>query len=232
MVLLGLASGFTAGAAYALAPRRAEHRLANLKLGELIPTAIPPWRFGSDEGVVVARPEEAYATDGYDQVVARTYDALGLPSVMLLIAYGSTQGATLQLHRPETCYPAQGFRLSDFSAPDLEFLSASPVQTRRFTAVRDNRVERLIYWTRIAESFPRNTAGEYRAILGSVLRGTIPDGVLVRISTITPDIAAADKALAAFASGLIVSASTAGRQILLGDSIAAEIGETGAARRG
>ena len=232
MVLIGLASGLTATTAYALKPRREEHRLIRTRLEDLIPTSVGPWSYGSAEGVVVARAEEALPTEGYDQLIDRTYDAPGRPRIMLLVAYGSTQGATLQLHRPETCYPAQGFGLSNFSEPDLNFASSRPVPARRFTATRDERVERLVYWTRIANSFPRNTAGEYRAILGSVLSGVVPDGILVRISTITPDTAAADEALDQFANELVRRTSPAGRQILLGDTIAAEIGGMAAAVTG
>lgn len=232
MVVLGLMSGLTATAAFALKPRREEHRLIKTKLRDLIPKKIGPWRYGSADGVVVARPDEELPTEGYDQLVGRTYEAPGRPMVMLLVAYGSTQGATLQLHRPETCYPAQGFGLSNFSEPDLGFASGRPVHARRFTAARDERIERLIYWTRIADSFPRNTAGEYRAILASVLSGVVPDGILVRLSTIMPDPVAADEALDQFANELIRATSPAGRQILLGDSIASEIAGMDAIRKG
>ena len=232
MVLIGMASGLTATSAYALKPRREEHRLITAKLEDLIPKSVGPWRYGSADGIVVARPEDALPTQGYDQLVARTYESPERPKIMLLVAYGSTQGATLQLHRPETCYPGQGFGLSDFSEPDFNFAPGQPVHARRFTASRDQRVERLIYWTRIANSFPRNTAGEYRAILGSVLRGVVPDGILVRVSTITPDIRQADQALEQFTAQLIRGTSSAGQQLLVGDSIAAEIAAAGAARRG
>ncbi|MFT4027242.1 MAG: EpsI family protein [Novosphingobium sp.] len=94
-------------------PRRPEHRRAREKLGDLIPDTVGPWRFENSNGIVVAR--EDGPVDGYDQLVSRKYRAAGLPEVMLLAAYGSTQGGMLQLHRPETCYPAQGFALSDFS---------------------------------------------------------------------------------------------------------------------
>ena len=70
--------------------------------------------------------------------------------------------------------------------------------------------------SRIADRFPRNTAGEYAAILASVLRGVIPDGVLVRISTIGTDIAASDSGLADFTAMMAGSLAPAGRRILLG----------------
>ena len=203
--------------AYAAQPRRAEHGLAGVQLGELIPRTLGPWRFVSRDGIVVARADEAQPADGYDQVLSRTYAAPGLPAIMLLIAYGSTQGGSLQLHRPETCYPAQGFRLSNFAEPDLALGGPRPVAARRFTATRDERVERLVYWSRIADRFPRNTAGEYAAILASVLRGVIPEGVLVRASTIGTDIAASDAGLARFTTALAGSLAPAGRKILLGN---------------
>jgi EpsI family protein len=202
-----------------------------MKLGDIVPPRIGRWSHGDKQSVIVARADDAFPAAGSDQLVARSYRSADAPTVMLLIAYGSTQGATLQLHRPETCYPGQGFRLSDFSEPALA-LGGGRIQARRFTATRDQRVERLIYWTRIANSFPRNTAGEYAAILGSVVSGMVPDGVLVRLSTLTPDIAQADAALDRFAAELVRSVSPLGRRVLLGAAIAGEIGETAEARRG
>jgi len=215
--LIGGAMAAAAAVAYAAQPRRAEHRLAGVQLGELIPREIGPWRFVSRDGIVIARADEAQPSEGYDQVLTRNYTAPGLPAIMLLIAYGSTQGGSLQLHRPETCYPGQGFRLTEFAEPDLALGGPRPVPARQFTAIRDERVERLVYWTRIANRFPRNTAGEYAAILTSVLSGVIPDGVLVRVSTIGTDIAASDTGLADFTVAMAGSLAPAGRRILLGN---------------
>jgi EpsI family protein len=188
---------------------------------------VGPWKFENNDGIVVAR--EDGPVDGYDQLVSRKYQAAGLPEVMLLVAYGSTQGGTLQVHRPETCYPAQGFALSDFSEVALHPAPAFAIEGRRFTAVRDERVERLIYWTRIADSFPQNTAQEYRAILGSLFSGVVPDGILVRLSTIGTDIAESDRALERFFSALIESAKLA-QPILIGGSMASAIDRADAVR--
>ena len=225
---VGGAFAVTAATAYVATPRRAEHRLAKVKLAKLIPLQIGAWCYATNDGVVV--PSQEGPVDGYDQVLTRVYDADGLPSIMLLIAYGSTQGGSLQLHRPETCYPGQGFKLSGFSELALHPSAGEQVAARTFTATRDERIERLVYWTRIAESFPRNTAEEYRAIVGSVLRGVVPDGILVRVSTIGSDIARSDQALAAFAAALIDS-PVAARPILVGNLMAAAIARTDAARR-
>jgi EpsI family protein len=215
-VIVGGAMAFTAVGAYAATPRRAEHRLAKQKLGSLIATQVGPWRYTSPAGVIVAREDEGEPVDGYDQVLTRVYDAPGLPSIMLLLAYGSTQGGSLQLHRPETCYPGQGFKLSDFSELNYAFLPGQEVHARRFTASRDDRIERIVYWTRISRTFPRNTAEEYAAIFGGVFNGVIPDGLLVRISTLGGDIAESDAAISQFAHDMVQSASAPGRTILLG----------------
>jgi EpsI family protein len=214
-LLVGGAMTLTAGGAFAVQPRRSEHRLARRKLGSLIATTIGPWTITTPAGVVVAS-EESENTDGYDQLLTRVYRAPELPTVMLLIAYGSTQGGSLQLHRPETCYPGQGFRIGGFEEIDFGFLSGQPVHARRITARRDDRIERMVYWTRIANSFPRNTAEEYRAIISSVLRGVVPDGILVRISTIGANVDQSDLALNQFAREMVATAAPLGREILLG----------------
>ncbi len=213
--VVGGAMTLTAAGAFAATPRREERRLARRKLGELVPRSIGPWNITTPVGIVTAS-EESENKDGYDQLLTRVYQAPGLPTMMLLIAYGSTQGGTLQLHRPETCYPGQGFRINQFEDADFRFPGDREVHARRFTAERDERVERLVYWTRIARDFPRNTAEEYGAIIHSVLRGVVPDGVLVRISTVGVDIGNVDAALDRFAYSMMNATSPVGRQVLVG----------------
>ncbi len=207
-LLIGAALALTSGAAYAAAPRRAENRLASQKLGNVVPLQIGPWHFATADGVVVPSEDEGAPQDGYDQVLTRTYASADNPLVMLLLAYGSTQGGSLQLHRPETCYPGQGFKLSQFRDHQLRLVGAPRVSGRSFTARRDDRAERVLYWTRISNAFPRTTAQEYRAILTSIMSGVIPDGILVRLSTFEPDPGLADAALARFAE-LMVGATSA-----------------------
>lgn len=217
-MMIGGAMALTAAAAHELRPRSVDAADA-IKIGPLIPSTIGPWRFVGSDGMVIARPEEEEdgPADGYDQLVTRVYAAQGLPTVMLLLAYGGAQGGGLQLHRPETCYPGQGFALSKHEDLDLRFGTQSPqVHARRFTATRDERIERLIYWTRIAAQFPRNTAEEYAAILRSALTGSVADGLLVRMSTIGPDIKGSDRALDRFAHELLAATPPAARRMLIG----------------
>lgn len=231
-VMIGGAMLATGAATFAATPRRSEHRLANVKLGTLISKEIGPWRYTSPAGVVVASEDpDGAPKDGYDQLVTRVYEATGLPTIMLLLAYGSTQGGSLRLHRPETCYPGQGFRLSEFGDTSFSFAGGSVVPARRFSATREDRVERLLYWTRISRSFPLNTLAEYGAIVSSVVRGVVPDGILVRVSTVGAGTTADDGVLHQFVDAMVATASPQGRIVLLGDTIAQEIAEMAAARK-
>jgi EpsI family protein len=217
--LSGLACAGASGAALTLTPKRGENRLLRTSLANLVPANIPPWHFGkSGDGVVVARPDETLPPEEYDQLVGRTYTTSrdDLPPVMLLVAYGSTQGSTLRLHRPETCYPAQGFRTSDVADTVLALGGRERIAARRLTETRDERVERILYWTRIGNEFPTSTLTEYSAILRSVLKGVVPDGVLVRISTILEDTSAADRAIDLFLNSLSAASRDEGQAVLFG----------------
>ena len=214
--LIGTTLAVTAATAYAATPRRSENRLSKQRLGTVVPLQIGDWRFATAEGVILPREDEAAPADGYDQVLTRIYESTKAPSVMLLLAYGSTQGGSLQLHRPETCYPGQGFKLSQFQDRELRLAGAPAIEGRCFTAQRDDRTERILYWTRISNAFPRNTAQEYQAILTSIMSGVIPDGILVRLSTLEPDTGRADTALSSFADILVTNTPNPGREILIG----------------
>lgn len=215
---VGSVMALAAVGSYVAQPKRIENRLGKQKLGSLIPQRIGPWQFAGSAGIVNA--QEDVPVDGYDQVLTRVYSAPGMPDVMLLMAYGGAQGGGLQLHRPETCYPGQGFKLSDFAEWQVQLGAGQAFDSRAFTATRDERIERLAYWTRIADSFPLNTTQEYRAIFSSLLAGLVPDGILVRVSAIGADIPASDRALKAFQSALVQEA-VAARPVLLGTIMAA-----------
>jgi EpsI family protein len=219
--LIGTAAAATSAAASMAVPRRPAEAVPQQLLETMIPKAIGDWQYSTSSGVVASA--ETDDAGFYDDLLKRVYRAPGQPPIMLLIAYGRTQGGNMQLHRPETCYPGQGFTLTDPQARELHFAGDNIINARSFTATLDQRIERLIYWTRIGERFPRNSAQEYMAIFASVVRRTVPDGVLVRVSSIGQDTKRSDKAVDAFAHDLVRYSGSDARRLLLGDGMTAAI---------
>src|SRR5262245_18844923 len=107
VVLGSLFAGLSA-ASMALLPRGATAPLPRGELETWMPAAVGPYSVYNSADVVLP-PADQLADRNYDNVVTRIYTAPSRPTVMLLLAYSSTQDGTLQVHRPEFCYQANGF---------------------------------------------------------------------------------------------------------------------------
>jgi EpsI family protein len=224
-----VAGGFiaVAAAAFAVTPRRHEQTLGRSRLDDMIPSRIGPWSRAPDGGLIL--PDADQPSDVYDQVLARSYVAGDLPPMMLLVAYGAAQSGLMKVHRPEICYTSSGFAISADRAIDLPLVGGGPIAARSFLATREDRSEQVLYWTRISNAFPRDLAGQRLVMLELGLRGIIPDGVLVRCSTLGADIAKGEKGLLAFVDALIANAGPAGRGLLVGKARSTAPDEKGAA---
>lgn len=110
---------------------------------------------------------------------------------MLVIAYGNDQlGSVLQAHRPEACFKAQGFTLSAQHDAELGLEGGQPLKVRRLVAQLNARTEPITYWMAVGDR--PTLPGLHRKLtqLRYGLRGQIPDGVLIRISSLSQDPAA------------------------------------------
>lgn len=216
-VLIGGGLLLTAGATAARLPREEINFLGTGKLEALIPTRIGRWSFASESGIVVP-PEDQMVQQLYAQLVTRVYTGSGLATIMLLVAQGGGQTGVLQVHRPEVCYPAGGFSLSERRVFDVA-LPRGPLPTNAFTAVADARVEQLLYWTRVGNDLPASWLAQRWSVARANLEGYIPDAVLVRLSTITPDRDAAFADLAQFGRDLLEATTPATRRFLVGPAL-------------
>ncbi len=218
-IIIGGAMAATAGVAWARAPRK---RIASIPRGGLekvVPERIGPWHNEPASGIVLP-PPDALAKLLYDQQLSRSYVADNELPVMLVAAYGSSQGGALQVHRPEICYPASGFRLSDTQLHPLEIRPGDVLPARFFTARSDTRTEQVLYWTRIGDVMPTGWTAQRMAIMQSNLRGEIPDGLLLRLSTIHTNEAIAIRVLERFAREMLATAGPENRVKLLGRNYA------------
>ena len=135
-------------------------------------------------------PEGFYQPDAlsakvYSQEVGRGYTDGQGNIVMLLVAYGPVQNYRLKSHRPEICYTANGFRISDKTQSAINYRDgAGPIKMTRMIAQRESRLEPLSYWMRIGNDISNGVVDAQLSRLKYGLRGVIPDGALIRVSTI------------------------------------------------
>ena len=191
-----------------------EPNTGGTSLDELIPNRIGAWRQSRWEEVMI--PTGEAPNDDYDDVLTRYYSDGTGSMIMLLAAFGNAQTGNAQIHRPEACYPAAGFSLSNART----FLLPSPeppkVQARALTAAAPGRIEQVLYWSRIGDDFPTSSARQRWSAFRQSLSGTAPQGVLIRISTISADRKSAFEELIAFAAALLASPAPGLRRLLTG----------------
>jgi EpsI family protein len=207
----------TAGAIVAQI-RKPTEKIASIRPGQLeriVPLTIGPWHYQSASGIVLP-PPDALAQMLYDQQLSRAYGSSSDLPVMLVMAYGSGQNGALQVHRPEICYPASGYRLTRTEHYDLPLANGKKLPARTFTAESDTRVEQVLYWSRIADFLPTGWTDQRIAIMRENLAGYIPDGLLVRVSIASDDRDAAMAALERFCRTLLAVAGAVGRHQLVG----------------
>ena len=218
-LLLGAGFASCAGVAAAITPRRHEQTLGKTRLGDVIPQTAGPWgNVAGSQGVIV--PEDAAPDSFYDQVLTRVFAAPNQPEIMLLIAYGAAQSGMMKVHRPEVCYTSAGFSIHFDEATTVNLGGPSHVAAKTFQARREDRNEQVLYWTRIGDVFPRSLDEQRLISLELGLRGIIPDGVLMRISTPGEQWARGSVAMHQFASALFTSAPPLGKALLGGPSLA------------
>jgi EpsI family protein len=182
-LLLGGVLMAATGVTFALDPRKHVSYLGSAKLDNLVPEAIGDWRFVASSGLVLP-PKDQLRESIYSQLLTRVYQRDNGDAVMLLIAYSAAQDGVIQVHRPETCYPASGYRLIRNKAHEVPIDNPVHPQGRFIIADNNIRREQMVYWTRLGRYFPVRWADQRLAVARENLAGRIPDGVLVRISTV------------------------------------------------
>ena len=164
---------------------------ASLNLEQVIPRQFGSWKLLPEVSPVVPADPEGYVEPDpnsariYSQEVGRSYTDGDGNIVMLLVAYGPVQNYRLKAHRPEICYTAQGFRVSEKTIAELSYRNdVRPIEMTRLTAEREARFEPISYWMRVGNDISNGVIERQIIRLKYGLRGIIPDGALIRVSTI------------------------------------------------
>jgi EpsI family protein len=189
---------------------------ASVPLEQLFPAQFGPWRLDPAAAALI-RPafEQAKQLQTYDQVLERTYMDDAGRRVMLSVAYGRQQSVGLQMHRPEVCYKAGGFKVQGLTHGELS-LGGHELAVTRLLASMDGRSEPITYWRLLGDDVVADETHFRLKQLTMGAVGTIPDGMLVRVSTIDEDAPSAYKLQAAFVQAMAQSLNEAQRKRVLG----------------
>ena len=196
---------------------------ASLNLEQVIPQKFGQWTISPGIGVVTPTEEpdfiepDANSSRIYAKELGRGYTDPYGNLVMLLVAYGPVQNHRLKAHRPEFCYAANGFLVSQKSNAEIAYSKgAQSLQLTRLITQRDKRFEPVSYWLRTGDEVATGIVDQQIIRLKYGLRGIIPDGALVRVSTIGVSAEASFKLQDQFIRELLTAVSPETRKFLIG----------------
>jgi EpsI family protein len=190
------------------------------KLSEIVPLSFGDWAIDRTVIPVPPSPDLQQVLDAtYDETLARTYRNGAGQRVMLSLAYGRNQHKGMNTHRPEVCYPAQGFQVVQDSVPVQLHFGERVFTATRTVAELGPRHEPITYWLMVGERITSFGYAQRAVSIGYGLRGILPDGVLVRVSSIDRDRAAAFALQERFIADLLAAVEPAELPRLLGSVV-------------
>ena len=177
----------------------------DLNLDKIIQKEFDGWKVDSSAVNQIVNVEIKDSLEKiYNQTLSRTYiNHLG-SRVMLSIAYGGIQQTDMHAHRPEICYSAGGFEISNMHKTNI----ATPIgqiPAMQLVARQGSRIEPITYWIRIGNTLTRGWVEQKLSTIFYGLKGELQDGILVRVSSISNNEQEAYRIQQKFLSALLKS---------------------------
>lgn len=199
-----------------LTSRQGADKGPEISLEAMIPERFGEWRLdGAIVSLAVSPVNEALLEKIYSETLTRNYINERGERIMLSIAYGGRQSTTMQVHRPEMCYPAQGFEIRDLSQDFIDF-SGNKLPVMKLVATQGRRIEPITYWVMIGDAAVRGGLEQSLARVKYGLSGKIPYGMVIRVSTISADEPHSYRVEEQFVRDMLGAMPTAYRKILTG----------------
>jgi EpsI family protein len=217
----------TAALAYAIAPTR-QVSPDSVALERMIPKRFGEW---VEQGATVEQVSPQIGqVDGenggragrplYDQVLMRTYRRQSDGEmVMLALAYGRRQVQEFKIHRPELCYYSQGYDVRFVGRSHVLLGPRFGVDSNLLLARNRARYEPVTYWIRVGDRISLSAWETRWLIFKDGISGSVPDGILVRASSVIQtdaDSASAFRVQKIFFADLYNSLSPAARTAIAG----------------
>ncbi len=217
-LLIGLTLFVAAAGGFALKPtRHIADQGPKIDLSTLVPQQFADWKIDETIVPLLADPKQtAMINKIYNQTLSRTYVNSRGVRIMLSIAYGGDQSDSMQVHKPEVCYPAQGFQVLKLVTGMFD-TGFGHIPVKRLLATQGTRVEPIIYWLTIGDTVAVNSLKWKLAQMKYGLTGKVPDGMLFRVSSLG-DEAAAYPVQEEFIRVLLKTLSPENRKRLIGSA--------------
>ncbi len=172
-------------------------------LENLFPKQFGDWRVDAQMPMIQPEPDVQVRLQAlYSRLLTRTYVNSADQRIMLSVAYGGDQSDANRAHRPEICYPAQGFNILSNQLDLLRLPGGGSLPVRRLLAVTGSRIEPITYWIVVGESVALSAMDQKLAQIRYGVRGLIADGMLVRVSSLDADMAHGHSVQAGFIDDL------------------------------
>lgn len=218
-IFLGILMVSSGALTKALTPtKKIADQQERIDLEIMIPVEFGDWRV--DKSIIplqVDAETQAMLDKIYNQTLSRTYvNSIG-ERIMLSVAYGGDQSDNLAVHKPEVCYYAQGFEIMKTYADEL-LTQYGKLPIKRLLAVKGYRNEPITYWVTVGNKAVLPGIDEKLQQLKYGLTGNVPDGMLVRVSSISSDKDKAYQLQTIFIQDLLSSVNTGERIRLIGVS--------------
>ena len=219
-IALGFLAGMsaTAGlAAWARPTIRDSDSRPQFKLDSVVPEKFGDWQVDRSLPVVLPPPDQqALLNKIYNQTLGRTYINSKGYRIMLSLAYGGDQSDGLTVHIPEVCYVGQGFRLEKAVDGRLA-VGGITIPVRRLVTTLGPRNEPITYWVTIGDEATISTWGRRLVAMRYGMRRRIPDGLLVRVSSIDREEQPAYGVHEQFIAAMLQAVAPGDRMLLIGN---------------
>lgn len=188
-----------------------------IELETMIPKQFGNWRVDETIMPMSASPDQEEALKKiYSQILTRTYiNSLG-QRIMLSVVYGDGIDRQLDIHRPEICYPAQGFSVSQYTDHVINTLTGE-LSLRRLVATNGPRVEPISYWIKAGDKAVSSSFERKLQKIKKGLTGGIDSGMLARVSSIGNDQTLAYQEQEIFINAMLQAMPEEQRKQLIGE---------------
>lgn len=153
----------------------------------VLPKTFATWTVDVNQPISVPSPElESMLKSLYSQNISRTYVNRDGDVIMLATAYTRVQTDRTRVHRPEVCYPSQGFQIISQYDDELK-VAGRALPLRRMVTRKQERIEYVSYWVLIGDFAVTSTKDEKIKQIKYGVRQEIPDNLLFRVSSVGSD---------------------------------------------